>query len=97
MEGLEDMAGHNFFLSGQVWCRDQRTWSMRRQGRVMRSRTDYILGSDHRIFQNVDVQDSRHNSDHYMAVGSLHVSSPWNTLITLGAGHAYPCVLLDVR
>ena len=53
--GLEDMAGHHFFLSRRAWCQDWRTCSMRRQGRVVRSRTDYILGSDCRIFQNLDV------------------------------------------
>ena len=53
--GLEDMVGHYFFPRRQVWCRYRGTWSMRRQGRVVRSRTDYILGSDCRIFQNLDV------------------------------------------
>ena len=42
----------------------------------MRYRTDYILGSYRRIFQNVAVRDLRHNSDHYMVMGCLRVTSP---------------------
>ena len=45
---------------------------MIREGREVRSRTDYILGTDHRIFGNVSVRDPRHNSDHYMVLGCLH-------------------------
>ena len=72
---LEDLAV-NFFLRRQAWCRDRRTWATRRQGRVVRSRMDYILGSGRWIFQNVAVWIPRHNSDHFMVVGSLHGSSP---------------------
>ena len=74
--GLEDMAGHHLFPRRRVWCRDWRTWSMRRHGRVVRSRTDDILGSDSQIFQNVAVRDPSHNSDHFMVVGSLCGASP---------------------
>ena len=49
---------------------------MARQGREVRYWTDYILGSDHRIFQNVAVQDLRHKSDHHMVLGCLRVASP---------------------
>ena len=48
---------------------------MTRQGRVMWSRTYYILGSDRRIFHNVAVRYLRHNSDHFMVLGSLSGSS----------------------
>ena len=41
----------------------------------MRSRTDYILGMDRRLFRNVFVQDPRHNSDHYMVLGCLPSAS----------------------
>ena len=37
----------------------------------MRSRTDYILGTDRRLFQNVAVRDPWHNTDHYMVLGCL--------------------------
>ena len=49
---------------------------MVRQGREVRSRADYILGSDRRIFQSVAVRDPRHNSDHYMFLGCLRGTSP---------------------
>ena len=41
----------------------------------MRSRTDYILGTDRRLFRNVFAWDPRNNSDHYMVLGCLR-SSP---------------------
>ena len=37
--GLEDMARH-FLLRKKRWCRDRRTWGMRRKGQVVLSRTD---------------------------------------------------------
>ena len=48
---------------------------MIREGREVRSRTDYILGMDHRLFGNVSVRDPRHNSDHCMALVCLHSAS----------------------
>ena len=45
---------------------------MIREGKEVRSRTDYILGKDRRIFGNVSVQDPMHNSEHYMVMGCLH-------------------------
>ena len=68
--GLEDMARH-FLPREKRWCRDRRTWGMLRKGREVRSRTDYILGTDRRLFRNVTVRDPRHNSDHYMVLGCL--------------------------
>ena len=68
--GVEDMAQH-FMPQGTRWCRDRRTWDMKRQGQVVRSRTDYILGTDRRLFKNVAVRDPRHNTDHYMVLGCL--------------------------
>ena len=68
--GLEDMKAH-FLLRRRRWGRDQRTWSMVREGKVVRSRTDYILGTDQSLFSNVSVWDLRHNTDHLMVVGCL--------------------------
>ena len=70
-EGLEDTLAH-FLPHQSSWCQDERTWSMIREGREVRSRTDYILGTDRRLFGNVSVRDPRHNSDHYMVLGCLH-------------------------
>ena len=44
---------------------------MVREGKVVRSRTDYILGTDRRLFRNVSVRDPRHNTNHYMVLGCL--------------------------
>ena len=68
--GVEDMAQH-FMPRGRRWCQDLRKWDMKRQGQVVRSRTDYILGTDRRLLQNVAVRDPRHNTDHYMVLGCL--------------------------
>ena len=48
---------------------------MLRKGKEVRSRTDYILGTDRRLFGNVSVQDPRKNSDHYMVLGCLPSAS----------------------
>ena len=45
-------------------------------GREVRSRTDYILGTDNHLFQNVAVLDARHNTDHYLVLGCLCGSAP---------------------
>ena len=56
--GLEDMAWH-FLPQEKRWCPDRRTWGMLRKGREVRSRTDYILGTDRCLFGNVSVWDPR--------------------------------------
>ena len=40
-------------------------------GREVRSRTDYILGTDRRLFCNLFVQYTSHNSDYYLVLGCL--------------------------
>ena len=69
-ELLKDMAPH-FLPRQRRCCWDMRTWGMIWKGRKVRSRTDYILGTDRRLFRNVFVRDPRHNSDHYMVLGCL--------------------------
>ena len=44
---------------------------MLRKGREVRSRTDYILGMDRRVFRNVAFRDPRHNLNQYMVLGCL--------------------------
>ena len=68
-EGLEDMSAH-FLPRRCSWCWDGRTWSMIRKEREVRSRTEYILGTDCR-----SVRDPWHNLDHYMVMGCLHSAS----------------------
>ena len=73
-EGLEDMSAH-FLLVRRLWWGYGWLWSMIREGREVRSRTDYILGTDCRLFGNFSVRDPRHNSDHYMVLVFLHRAS----------------------
>ena len=70
-EVLEDMSSQ-FLTRRRLWCRDGRTWSMTGEGREVRSRTDYILGTDRRLFGNVSVRDPMYNSDRYMFLGCLY-------------------------
>ena len=68
--GVEDMTAH-FLPRRRRWGRERRTRSMVREGKVVRSRTDYLLGTDRSLFRNVSVRDPRHNTDHFMVVGCL--------------------------
>ena len=88
-EGLDYMAQH-FMPQGRRWCRDRRTWEMRRQGQVVRSRTDCILGTDRRLFQNVAVRDPRHNTDHYMVLGCLPGAPLAKTIRYQGGQRRWP-------
>ena len=72
--GVEDMTSH-FLPRRRRWGWERRTWSMVREGKVVRSRTDYILGTYQSIFRNMSVRDPRHNTDHFMVVGCL-LSAP---------------------
>ena len=44
--------------------------------REVRSRTNYILGTNCRLLQNVAVQDSRQNTYHYLFLGCLRRAAP---------------------
>ena len=44
---------------------------MVREGKSIRSQTDYLLGTDRSLFRNVAVRDPRYNLDHYIVVGLL--------------------------
>ena len=68
--GVEDMTTH-LLPRKRPWGRELRTWIMVREGSVVRSRTDYLLGTDRSLFRNVSVRDPRHNTNHYMVVGHL--------------------------
>ena len=71
-EVLKDMSAH-LLPHWRSRCQDGRTWSMIRAQREVRSRMDYILGTDFRHFWNVSVRYPRHNSDHYMNLGCLRI------------------------
>ena len=70
MAGVEHMTAH-FLPRKRRWGRERRTCSMVREGKVVRSRTDYIIGIDRNLFRNVSVRDPRHNTNHFMVVGCL--------------------------
>ena len=74
-EGLEGTSGH-FLPRHKPRLKDGCTWAMHWGGREVRSRTDYILGTDNHLFQNVAVLDARHNTDHYLVLGCLCGSAP---------------------
>ena len=88
-EGLEYMAPH-FLPRRRHWCRDRRTWGMLRKGRELRYRTDYILGTDRRLFGDVSVWDPRNNSDHYMVLGCLPSASLTEHKRYLGVQNKWP-------
>ena len=69
------MSGH--FLSQQkTWLKDGRTWDMQWGGQEVRSQTDYVLGIDSCLFQNVAVWNARNNTYHYLILGCLRGSAP---------------------
>ena len=61
MVGLEEISAH-YLPQRRSWNLYQTPCEVVKQGRLTRSLTDYILCSDRQIFQNVAVQDPRHNS-----------------------------------
>ena len=58
--GPEGMTAH-FLPRKRKWGRERRTWSMMRGGKAIRSRTDYLLGTDRSLFRNVAVRYPRYN------------------------------------
>ena len=61
--GLEYSIRH-FLLHHKPWFRDDRMWCMRRGVHEVRSWTDYILGKDCSLHQNVAVRYAQHNTYH---------------------------------
>ena len=63
---------------------------MNRGDQEVRSRTKYILGKDSRLFQNVAVQDARHNIDYYLVLVCLRRADPAAHLRNLGKRTRFP-------
>ena len=57
------------------WNQEKGMWSMVGVVREARYRKDYIMESDCRLFRNMSVLDPRHNSDHYLIVGCLCITT----------------------
>ena len=53
------------------WTRDRYMRSMIRCCQEVRSWTDYILGTDFRLLQNMVLRDPRQNTYHYLVLGCL--------------------------
>lgn len=78
--GLEDMLKH--FKQSRGF-RHGNSWRQFRGGRLESSRCDYILGSDRRLFSNMQLKDPRcFSSDHWLIRGEL-LSAP------LASNHRY--------
>ena len=66
--GQEYLIAH--FLPGRnKYSRDKRTWSMLRGVQEVGSRTDYLLGMDFHVLQNLSVWDARQKLYHYLVLG----------------------------
>jgi len=69
INSLEDMLLH---FKPTARYSHRQTWWQERGGFLIRSRCDYILGSDRRMFCNVYLKDPRcFSSDHFMVIGKL--------------------------
>ena len=68
--GLMNIGVH-FLPCCNPWLQDRCKWSMQRDGQEVWSRKDYILGIDCRVFQDVYIRYTQHQSDHFMALGCL--------------------------
>ena len=49
---------------------------MLRRVRELHYRTNYILGIDHCLLQNVAVRDARPSTDHYLVLGCIRGAMP---------------------
>ena len=68
--GLIDTGLH--FLPRHKPClKDRCTWSIQRDIQEVRPWTDYIIGTDRRLIQDVAIRDMQHHLDHYMVLGCL--------------------------
>ena len=83
------MSGH-FLPQHKLWLKDGRTWAMRRSDQEVRSRINYILGTDSGLFQNVAFRDARHNTDYYLVLRCLCVAKPAAHLHYLRKRNCFP-------
>ena len=67
--GLEDMLGH---FAARRHHRAGYALKQLRQGVLVTSRCDYLLGVDWRAFSKVRLKDPRFDLDHFMILGTLH-------------------------
>ena len=82
--------GLNFLPWCKLWLQDRCMWSMSRDGQEVWSRTDNILRTDRRLFQDVDVRDPQQKSDHYMVLGCLWGEAVKELTEYLRKAHRFP-------
>ena len=73
---LKDTTTH-FLQNCKAWSQGGKMRCMHRQGQDVRYRMEYILGTYLHMFQNIYVQDTQHNFDHYMVLGYLCGAAQW--------------------
>ena len=69
-EGLMEMGLH-LLPRHKPWLKNRFTWIMQQYRQEFQSQTDYILGTDCRLFRDVAVRDTRNHLDYYMVLGCL--------------------------
>jgi hypothetical protein len=84
---LEDMSKH--FIQRRRF-RHGNTWSMERDGTILQSRCDYIMGIDRQIFQFIQTKDPNYNSDHLMVTGGQQSASKHENTAYLRSRRKFP-------
>ena len=92
-EVREDMIG-NFLPRHKPWLKDGCTWAMHQGDRKVRSWTNYILGTDSCLFQNIAVRETRHNMDQYLVLGCLIRAAHATHSCYLGKSTRFPIIPL---
>ena len=64
-----------FIPRRRSWCWDRRMCSIVCMGREVRSWEEYIMGIYRRLLRNMSIRDPMHNSDHYIILGCLHITT----------------------
>ena len=86
--GLEDLLLH---FKARRGFEHGKSWMQFRDGKMLRSRCDYLLGTDRRMFSNVCLRDPRlFTSDHYLILGELQSTKPRGNLAYLKARRKFP-------
>jgi hypothetical protein len=85
--GLEDMSTH--FLRRKNFRHDN-TWQCEREGNIIQSRCDYILGTDRSFFQYISIRDPRYNSDHLMVTGGIRSAAKNDNIKYLRCRRRFP-------
>ena len=86
---LIDMCLH-FLPQCNPWLKYRCTWRIQRYGQEVRSWTEYIIGTDCRLFQDVDVRYMRHHSDHYMVLSCLRADPAKELTVYLCKARRFP-------